>query len=239
MISRDEDSLNMQISEDFAPMIQDTEVFLLSCFSEILDSDILADRMEKTRALLSHLPKKAMVVLEDGCYIKKDFRYYVHRELASVIDILSMNEDELQDYIGKRIDILDADVVYQALQTVYEKTGIKTILVHSASWALAYGEAAPTLENALNGGITMAATRFQWGDDFGAKEYEGTKLLDSKPVNKAFCEKITKLAGDMICCVPCKDLDFVKQPTVVGLGDFFVGGLLPGLLVENRNADKE
>jgi ADP-dependent phosphofructokinase/glucokinase len=80
----------------------------------------------------------------------------------------------------------------------------------------------------------MAATRFQWGDDFGEKEYEETKTLESKSVNKAFCEEIKKLAGDKICCVPCKDLDFVKHPTVVGLGDFFVGGLLPGLLVENR-----
>ena len=28
-------------------------------------------------------------------------------ELAPVTDILSMNEDELQEYIGERIDLLD------------------------------------------------------------------------------------------------------------------------------------
>ena len=37
--------------------------------------------------------------MEDGCYVRKEFRYYVHEQLASVIDVLSMNEDELQDYI--------------------------------------------------------------------------------------------------------------------------------------------
>lgn len=235
MLSRDADSLDMQISEEFAPMIRDSEVFLLSCFSEILDFDILADRMKKTRALLRHLPDDALVVLEDGCYVKKDFRYYVHKELSSVIDILSMNEDELQEFIGRRIDILDAKAVLEAVEEVYERAGIKTILVHSAAWALAYGEKAAVLENALEGGVTMAATRFQWGDDFGVKEYNDTKALKGRPVNEAFCAEISKLAGDKICCIPCKDLSFVKHPTVVGLGDFFVGGLLPGLLAENRN----
>lgn len=42
--------------------------------------------------------------------------------------------------------------------------------------------------------------------------------------------KVKQEYGEHICCVPCKDLSFVKHPTVVGLGDAFVGGLVLGLL---------
>ena len=98
MFSRDIDSLLIEVSEDYAPMIQDAEAFLLSCFSEILDEEILEDRMDRTRRLLGTLPKDAIVVMEDGCYIRKDFRVYVHQALRDVVDVLSMNEDELQEH---------------------------------------------------------------------------------------------------------------------------------------------
>ena len=96
LISRDIDSLYMPVlDEEFGKMITNAEVFLLGCFSEILEKDVLVDRVGKTKALLEHLPEDAMVVLEDGCYVKKDFRYYVHEQLAPVTNVLSMNEDEL------------------------------------------------------------------------------------------------------------------------------------------------
>ena len=83
MVSRDIDSLNMPVlPEAFGSMIADAEVFLLGCFSEILDQAILEDCVEKTKALWKHLPEDALVVMEDGCYIKKDFRYLVHEKLA-------------------------------------------------------------------------------------------------------------------------------------------------------------
>lgn len=47
--------------------------------------------------------------------------------------ILSMNEDELQEYIGRRIDILDPDAVIPALETVHKNSGIPLVLVHAAT----------------------------------------------------------------------------------------------------------
>ena len=49
-----------------------------------------------------------------------------------------------------------------------------------------------------------------------------------------FCQQMRQRQGERICCVPCKDLSHVTNPAVVGLGDSFAGGLLPGLLKENR-----
>jgi len=234
MFSRDIDSLNMQISEDFAPYIINAEVFLLSCFSEILDFEILKDRMVKTKNLLKHLPQNALVVMEDGCYVQKDYRYYVHQALQPIIDILSMNEDELQDYIGHSINILNPSEVAEAIKYVYAHINIPVLLVHSAAWALAYGKSPRLLHNALEGGIAMASTRYRLGDNFGLEEYEESILLSNRKSSIDFCESISNILEDKICCIPCKDLDFVKNPTIVGLGDFFAGGLLPELVVERR-----
>ena len=235
LISRDTDSLNMPVlDEEFGKLITDSEIFLIGCFSQVLDEDIIADRMVKTRKLLTHLPEDALVIMEDGCYVKKHFRNYVHRELASCVDILSMNEDEMQEYIGKRINILDPEAVIAALDEVYKGTNIPVLLVHSAAWALAYGENAGMMRRSLEGGVTMAATRFRIGDDITPALYEETKTLAPKADSVIFCEKMKQLLGDKICIIPCKDLSHVKTPTVVGLGDSFAGGLLPGLLKENR-----
>ena len=80
----------------------------------------------------------------------------------------------------------------------------------------------------------MAATRFWRGDDFGRKEYEETGHLAAKEEGQRFRQEIEKRAGEAVCCVPCKDLSFVENPTVVGLGDFFAGGLLPQLTKDRR-----
>lgn len=235
MISRDIDSLYMPVLPDeFGEMITDAEVFLLGCFSEILDKEVLAGCLEKTKALFSHLPEDAFVVMEDGCYVVKDFRYFTHEQLAPYATILSMNEDEMQEYYGKRIDILDPQAVKEAIEYVYERIGIKTLLVHSAAWALAYGEKAPIMKKALEGGIAMAATRFRIGDDITPEEYQKTMDMPGRPDSIEFGKQLKELLGDQFCLVPCKDLSFVENPTVVGLGDSFAGGLLPGLLKENR-----
>lgn len=234
MFSHDIDSMNMEISQAYAPLIQDAEVFLLSCFSEILDVEILKDRMEKTRRLLDTLPEKAIVVMEDGCYIRKDFRYYAHRALNGVVDVLSMNEDELQEYVEDPIDLLDPQSVLAAVEHVRRQSGISTVLVHSAAWALAYGTRAGEMKHALEGGITMAATRFWKGDAFGREEYGKTRELPDKREGILFCDEVLRLTGDQVCCQPCKDMSFVENPTVVGLGDFFAGGMLTELTKDRR-----
>lgn len=234
LISRDVDSLNMPIlDEEFGKMIGECEVFLLGSFTQILDSEVLKSRMEKTKRLLSHLPKSRVVVMEDGCYIRKEFRHYVHQQLAPQINVLSMNEDELQEYIGTAIDLLDPEAVKEAVEYVYNNTGIKKILVHSAAWALVYGENAAAMRASLAGGVMMAATRYRMGDEFTAEDYAQTKDMPDKANSVVFCNRMSKMLGDKIYCIPCKDLSYVKNPTVVGLGDAFAGGLLPGLLQES------
>ena len=231
LISYDEDSLNLPVLEkEFGNEIKECEVFLLGSFTEIMDFDILKDRIEKTYNMLSYLPEDAIVVMEDGCYLKEEFRHYIHSKLSTRANILSMNEDELQSYIGYRINIMDVDEVMNGIKYIYNKTGIKNILIHSAAWVIAYGENAKKLKPALDSGIAMSATRFRKGDDFNKEDYAYTGSISNKTEGEKFCKKLEQEYGEYICCVPCKDLSFVKHPTVVGLGDAFVGGLVLGLL---------
>ena len=116
------------------------------------------------------------------------------------------------------------------IKYIYNKTGIKNILIHSAAWVIAYGENAKRLKPALDSGIAMSATRFRKGDDFNKEDYANTGSISNKTEGEKFCKKLEQEYGEHICCVPCKDLSFVKHPTVVGLGDAFVGGLVLGLL---------
>ncbi|MFT3984192.1 MAG: ADP-dependent glucokinase/phosphofructokinase [Lachnospiraceae bacterium] len=230
MFSNDAAAINMEVSGEFASEMTDAKVFLLGCFSEVLDFDILKDRMEKTNYLLENLAPDAWAILEDGCYINKEFRYYVHKSLGSRLNVLSMNEDEMQEFLGEKIDILDARSMQDALRHVYKRINISVLVVHSAYWALAYGEEPEKLKQALLGGICLSATRFRYGDSFGKEEYAETEKLPDKEEGVRFCREIKEKLGEHIFCLPTKDLSFVENPTVVGLGDFFAGGLLTGVL---------
>ena len=234
MFSRDVDSLNMVISQGFAPMLKDAEVMLLSCFSEVLDEAILKERMVQVNQLLEELPEKAFVVMEDGCYVNKEFRVYVHEALHEKLDALSMNEDEMQEYIGKRINIMNPAAVLDAIQYIYERINVPLLIVHSAKWSIAFGKDADKMAHVLEGGTNSASTRFCYGDDSGVKEYEETAKLAVRQDSIVFGEELEKMSDRAICCVPSKDLSFVEHPVVVGLGDSFAGGLLPELVLEKR-----
>ncbi|MFP3155303.1 ADP-dependent glucokinase/phosphofructokinase [Lachnospiraceae bacterium ZAX-1] len=236
MYSNDIEGIQMKLTEGFIPLIQDAEVFLLSCFSEVLDFQILEDRINTTKKILKSLPSNAIVVMEDGDYVVKKHREYVHRELKDFVDILSMNEDELQTYIGQRINILNPDEVLNAVKHMHEFVHIRYILIHSSKWALLYGENPGFAKQALESGVAMSATRFRIGDIFAKKDFEESKVLASSEESTEFCRRIAEIGNGHICCVPAKDLTFVEKPTSVGLGDYFAGGLLPKLTSKYRQA---
>ena len=76
----------------------------------------------------------------------------------------------------------------------------------------------------------MASTRFRLGDDITREHYEETANLPNRADSEVFCEAIREVLGDRICIIPSKDMSHVEHPAVVGLGDSFIGGCLPGLV---------
>ena len=136
--------------------------------------------------------------------------------------------------ISKRINILDVDEVMKAVKYVHETSGIKTILVHSAAWALAYGEKAGIMHNSLEGGIVMASTRYRVGDHFTDTDYEETRAMPGRPESVTFCERLKAELGDQDLVPALQRIEPCRTLTVVGLGDTFAASMLPGLLKENR-----
>lgn len=236
LFSRDPDSISMRITEAFHPLISDVNVFLLSCYSEMLDEDLLKSRLHDTIETINSLAPDKFVFFEDGCYHIKPFRHIVHKMLASHVDAISMNEDEFTELLGDTIDLDHPEEVFCAILSVYKELNFRNIIIHSSKWALAYGEDARKLRNSLINGICLAATRFRLGDNFDRFDFNQTMAMCENSAGKLFADQLNAGHSDVLCCVPAKELSEVQQPTTVGLGDYFAGGLLAGMIKTKRLA---
>lgn len=230
LYSHDVESFKLPVLEKFSDYAVEAKVFLLSSFCEVLDEDVMRDRMIKCRKMLEEMRKNGtFIVFEDACYVKQNLRKYVNTQLHEYIDILSMNEDEMMDYIGCKVDIMDPKAVLEVVQEIYKELKVPVLFVHSSAWAMAYGKDAHEYQSTLECGISMASTRFWHGDDYGVEQFNETRKIAPAKVNEDFSHKIMEQCSQL-CCVPCKDMSFVDCPTSVGLGDSFCGGLLMDLV---------
>ncbi len=230
MISNDIDSTNMKIPFIKGEKLEKTKAFLMSCFSQVLERDILENVLVDVKNNAKKIKPSTWVVLEDGHYVIDNFKSVVHKELKDYADILSMNEEELQDVYGEKIDILNVKEVTQALEFVYKTTGFDNLIVHSKSWALVYGKNSTIIKPALKYGVGLASTRFKYGDDFGSKEFDEILSHQRETLPSQFCKDLESSLSGKVGCEPSFNLDYVENPTIVGLGDFFAGGLLVGLM---------
>jgi len=224
----DHDNIVMQISPDFASLASDARVFLISGFNAMQSSALLTDRLGKLRAILHSLPSDARVFYEDACFHVQGLSAQVRAALVDAIDVYSLNEDELQGYLGREISLLDPVEVYASLQELHRLLPVPALVIHTQYWALAFGSNAAAYVEALKGGITMAATRFRFGDDFTPADYRNTEGLPAEARGAEFAAALGRLAGDSVCCLPSVRVTESKV-TTVGLGDAFVGGFLPAL----------
>jgi len=141
------------------------------------------------------------------------------------VAVHSMNEDELHAYLGRTYDLLDPKEMAQALSAIRRALAAPMIVVHTRYWALAIGPQAQVFSAALRGGITMASTRYLFGDGFTESDYAAVARLPPSRSALAFAAGIeAELPGSVRC-----EAGIVLQtdnPTTVGLGDSFVGGFL-------------
>jgi ADP-dependent phosphofructokinase/glucokinase len=139
-----------------------------------------------------------------------------------------MNEDELQAYVGRKIPLLDPVEVHAALRNLHQLLPVPALVIHTRYWALAFGSRAARYAKALKGGITMATTRFRFGDEFTPADYLETERLPVEATGMEFAASLGGLAGDGVCCLPSVQVE-ESRVTTIGLGDAFVGGFLPAL----------
>lgn len=227
----DVDNIRMSLNEDFASLITEARILLISGFNAMQSEALLRERLDSLIRIMKSLPDDALVFYEEAGFYESRFCQLIYRVLAGHIDIVSLNEDEVQTHLNRKLDLLDVDQIRGALAELHTIIPVPTLVVHTKYWALAYGENAPRFAAALKAGVTMATTRFCFGDDFTAEDYNRIKRLSPREKSAAFAEAINQLPGRRFACVPVADVDQSKG-TTVGLGDTFVAGFLPTALAE-------
>jgi ADP-dependent phosphofructokinase/glucokinase len=225
----DGDNIAVKLNEGFAHLITAAQVLLISGFNAMQNRDLLVDRLASLQRIMAALPPNALVFYEDAGFYNPDFSQLICATLAYRIDIYSLNEDELQGHLGCKLNLLDAVQVAAALTALHRQIPVPIIVVHSMHWALAYGADAARVANALKGGVTMATTRFRYGDEFTVENYQEIEGLPPTAEGAEFAASIQQLLAHNVCCVPVAQVA-QSNATTIGLGDAFVGGFLPALL---------
>ena len=225
----DHDNAIMEISPELESLSSDACAFLISGFNGMQSSEILSDKLGKLLRIIKTLPSETIVFYEDACYHNSNLNKLVRETLIDVIDIFSLNEDEMQEYLGRKIMLLDPVDVFAALQELHRLLPVSTLVIHTKDWGLVYGEKVVQYAKPLKRGITMATTRFRFGDDFSHSDYLETKGLPRDMEKTKFSENLNKLVGEKVYCLPSFQVK-EKNVTNVGLGDSFVGGFLSALV---------
>lgn len=226
---KDDENITMNVNEKFSNLITEARIFLISGFNAMQSEALFTNRLASLLRIMEKLPKDALVYYEDAGYYEPRFSQLIFRTLARNINIVSLNEDELQAHLGRRLDLLNVFQIKQALVDLQRLIPVPVIVVHSRYWALVYGEKVASFSKALKGGITMATTRFCYGDDFTVENYKKIESLSPNQEGAIVAEALKKLLGSKICCVSVAHVE-QSNATTVGLGDAFVGGFLPELL---------
>ncbi len=224
----DLDNIVMEINEELSSHCQDAKVFLISGLNAMQDEALLLDRLEVLERIVSSLPEGAIVYYEDGGFYDNRLKLVLNKAFGHAIDIYGMNEDEMMEYLGREVDLLNAKEVARGLAEVSLVIPARTILVHTRHWVLAFGQNATKLGPSIEQGIQLATTRFRWGDGFTLEEYKKTASLPRQLEGERMAGELSSLLGSKVCCIAAYDVS-EKGATTVGLGDAFVGGFLSKL----------
>ncbi|HEY3409157.1 MAG TPA: ADP-dependent glucokinase/phosphofructokinase, partial [Propionicimonas sp.] len=220
---------DLVLSRDLPEALSGARAFLPAGFNVMRDPALLHDRLAFLQLAMNRLPSDAVVFYEDAGFHDNAMRAIVSAEFRGRIDVHSLNEDELQSYLGRRIDLLDVEDVVAALEEFQRFAIAPTVVVHTKYWSLAHGRRARDFGDALAGGIDLASTRYCHGDDFTVADLEAMHQAPRHPGGTEFAAGISERLGAAVLCIPSRLLD-VPAPTTIGLGDTFVGGFLAALV---------
>lgn len=228
ILTNDPPNRELVLSGELPAVLADAEVFLVSGFNVIQTEALVRQRVGELRTHMEHLPADALVLYEDSGFHVPALSPIVWEGLRGRVDVHSMNEDEMQAYLGRRLDLLDPVAMAAALAELARLIGAPTLVVHTKHWALALGRRAAAFAPALGGAITMASARYCHGDHFTAADYSALAAMPRSRPGADFALALQARMGDAVCCVAANTLA-VDTATTIGLGDTFVGGFVAAL----------
>jgi ADP-dependent phosphofructokinase/glucokinase len=213
------------ISDELGLTLADAVVFLISGFNVIRDAAILDQRLATLKQHMASLSADCLVHYEDAGFHVPALSRQVNRQLGDVIDVHSMNEDEMQAYLGGTCNLLDADEMAPALVELITRLTAPTVVVHTKYWSVVVGRGADSFTEALRGGVTMASTRYAYGDNFTEDDYNEVAQAPPSSAGATFARAIEARMPGLVRSSPAVVMQ-TARPTMIGLGDSFVGGFL-------------
>ncbi|WP_308467903.1 ADP-dependent glucokinase/phosphofructokinase [Rathayibacter soli] len=220
--------VQMGLSSDLEESVRTAQLVLVSGFNAMNDIDLLNERLTELRSTLKVRPAAATVMYEDAGFHSPRLQTSVREHIAPMVDVYSMNEDELQTHLGRTVDLLNVDSVAHALDDARALIPGPTLVIHTRHWALASGHGAARLAPGLRGGISAATARYVYGDRVTAARVAAITQINPPVAHQRFAESITRAGSEPITSVPAYSIS-VEHPTTIGLGDCFVGGFLAAL----------
>ncbi|KQZ23026.1 ADP-dependent glucokinase/phosphofructokinase [Microbacterium sp. Root553] len=224
IFANDPPNREMVIAEGLPDALATASAFLISGFNTMQDHSLLEERLDDIARALPRLPADALVYYEDAGFYTRAFAETVRRRLLPSIHVYGMNEDELQEYVGHPVNLLDAADVTCALEEVQRIIPVPALVVHTRYWAIAVGPQSARHREALESAVRVAATRYRVGDGFTPEEAEATASMPRHSGGSQLVAEVERSITDAVG-VPAFSLD-VAHPTTIGLGDSFVGGFL-------------
>ncbi|TXK17441.1 ADP-dependent glucokinase/phosphofructokinase [Homoserinibacter sp. GY 40078] len=214
----------MALASDLGDELANAEILLVSGFNTMRDEQLLRTRLRELHSAMERLPSDALVYVEDAGYYVPEFRSLVRQALLPRADVYGMNEDELQEDLRRRVDLLDPEDVVRALQEIAVAVPARTLVVHTRYWAIGHGPEAGRHQAALASAVQMAATRYRCGDGHDAADFAATAALPHHRAGAHVVETVLATLPDT-SGVPAFSIA-APFPTTIGLGDTFVGGFL-------------
>jgi len=224
----DRPNAELVVAEEFGEAASRADVVLVSGLNSIQDVGLLDRRLDDVRRHLARRRPGAVAVYEHGAFHAPRCGDLVVRRLGSCVDVWSCNEEELQEHLHRRIELLSPQQVLDAVRQVRDSVGAETLVVHTRRWALALGGAEPLRRAMVVGGLRLAGARYRHGDEVTATHLAGVAGWPRQPDAVAFAEALEHAAGGDLTCRAAYALE-VATPTTIGLGDAFVGGLVAAL----------
>ncbi|MBT2473482.1 hypothetical protein J7E68_02550 [Microbacterium sp. ISL-103] len=234
IFANDPPNRRMLLAADLPVALADAGVFLVSGFNTMQDHDLLELRLAEVHRAMRSLPSDALGYYEDAGFYTRDFAETVRARLLPQIDVYGMNEDELQEYLGRSVNLLDTADVVRALREVHMIIPARALVVHTRYWAIAVGPDAARHRAALDSAVRVAATRYRVGDALTAAEVDSTATMTRHGGGEALVVAVEDALADALG-IAAFSLD-VASPTTIGLGDTFVGGFLAGTVRAKEDA---
>ena len=227
IVTNDPPARSLHLSPLLAERAGSADVFMMSGLNSIQEQEVLESRLDELSRILSGKPRAKVVFFEDAGYHRPEMAAHVRATLAPLVDVYSMNEDELEQRIGRSVDLVDPIDVGAALTDLAGTAACPVYVVHTKYWAVAIGDGSDV--PALDSGVATASARYLRGDAMTAADIVAIGDLPHHPAGVAVVDALRVRSAGRIHGVAARSL-LSDDPTTIGLGDTFVGGFVASLV---------